>query len=606
MRRRAVFCWAAGLLAAITLSGRAGAQSAEPAPEPRDEGLGLLELHFTPVGRAQIAIWIEDEAGTLLQTVRLTEAVARRGIGNRPGASQMNSGFRWPYGRRLGALPIWASRRASAPGARAWKQVIFQDRTSEGLASRTSDDFSRDDYYCLSFDQSRSTKDALDAVSCASVFNSDKGRFLTEADVANGYSEPYEVPGTREPMSRALPIEALYPPRLDVTDNCGASCNQHADVAQFVAHAREVMPEIDAITMATPVGGMPQVILFELPAGWEPGKYRACLEVNVEGDYNEVWNDRTMPTPRSPLDGWDSWAVGYGYPYRGQPSVVYCADFESGGAEHSVTVADPVGSAGNWSHEDGSYGGLRTMDGMTDDPTAAPGSGADRLQLVEDGYRLKVVVKPPLMCSQDEPPSQIEDLKVDRHSDELNAHQWAELSFRAARDDRGVFRYEVRVSSAPITDEASFMAATPAKEASLEAAELRVPTTVAPGDMIAVEMGGLVPSTHYYVGVRAMDGCTGMGPIAVAELTTTARVFSTVTPCFVATASYGSALASEVSVLRRLRDRHLQNDALGRALVAGYYAVGPALSELLRDHDDLRALTRAALRPLVELARLLQ
>ena len=76
-----------------------------------------MEFRFTPTARAQIALWIEKADGTFMGTVRLTQAVGVRGIGNRPGASQMNSGFRWPYGRRLDALPIWAHRRAAAPGA---------------------------------------------------------------------------------------------------------------------------------------------------------------------------------------------------------------------------------------------------------------------------------------------------------------------------------------------------------------------------------------------------------------------------------------------------------------------------------------------------------
>src|SRR5690606_24544226 len=158
--------------------------------------------------------------GEFLQTVRLTEAVARRGIGNRPGASQMNSGFRWPYGRREGALPIWATRRAHAEGAQLFRRVIFQNRTTEGLASRTSADSTPDNYYCLSFTTTLSRKEALDAVSCASVFSSDKGRFITEADLGAGYAEPYERVGTEEPMMRSLSLHSLYPPRRDV-----APCN---------------------------------------------------------------------------------------------------------------------------------------------------------------------------------------------------------------------------------------------------------------------------------------------------------------------------------------------------------------------------------------------
>jgi hypothetical protein len=177
------------------------------------------------------------------------------------------------------------------------------------------------------------------------------------------------------------------------------------------------------------------------------------------------------------------------------------------------------------------------------------------------------------------------------------------VRFEAAADDAGVFRYDVRVSTTPITDDASFMAAMPAKQATIDAAELRVPTDAAPGEMIQVDMGGLSQQTHYYVAVRAMDACTLMGPIRTAEITTPKRTFATVTPCFVATAAYGSPMAGDVGLLRRVRDRYLLTNDLGRRLVSAYYAVGPSLADVIRDHDDLRALVRAALAPAVGLAR---
>jgi hypothetical protein len=62
-------------------------------------------------------------------------------------------------------------------------------------------------------------------------------------------------------------------------------------------------------------------------------------------------------------------------------------------------------------------------------------------------------------------------------------------------------------------------------------------------------------------------------------VTTTAITFTTVSPCFVATAAYGSPLAAEVGTFRRFRDRHLMTNALGRALVAVYYEVGPDAAE---------------------------
>src|SRR6476469_10817049 len=109
-----------------------------------------IVFNFTPTERAQIAIWIEKPDGTFLSTVGLTQAVSVRGIGNRPGAAQMNSGFHWPYGRREGVLPIWANRRAAAPGAMQFPRIIFQHRP-EGYASRTCEDSTRDSSCCLSF-----------------------------------------------------------------------------------------------------------------------------------------------------------------------------------------------------------------------------------------------------------------------------------------------------------------------------------------------------------------------------------------------------------------------------------------------------------------------
>jgi hypothetical protein len=564
----------------------------------------VLELRFTPTRFAQLAVWLESADGQRFATVRLTEAVARRGIGNRPGASQMNSGFHWPYGRREGVLPVWARRRAATPGARAWNRIIFQDRTSEGLASRTSADQSPDDYYCLSFQRARSSKDALDAVSCATLFSSDKGRFVTEQDVTNGYAEPYEgADGVG--FMRPLSIESLYPPRVDVRRCTGTNgCFDHEDVDQFATHAREVMPEIDAVTMATAVGGVPQEIIFEVPAAWPAGAYRACVEANVEGDYNSNWNDATLPTPRTPASTWDSWAMTFGYPYRGQPSVVYCADIQIGADDPmSFSVSDPAGTSGSWAMDDPSYGELGSMDLMTDDPVNAPGSGADRLLLMDGGDRLQVEVRPPRSCNGDMPPSAVDELIVENHPDELHAHQFARMRFRAANDDHGVHRYDVRVSTEPI-DEATFMQATPAKQATAGAEELQVPTDAA-GGMVSVDMGGLVAATHYFVAVRATDTCAGMGPIRVAEVTTTKRVFATVTPCFIATAAYGSPLAAEIGVLRRFRDRYLMPHGIGRALVEGYYTVGPALAGVITGDESLRSIARWAMTPVVAVAGLL-
>jgi hypothetical protein len=77
-----------------------------------------------------------------------------------------------------------------------------------------------------------------------------------------------------------------------------------------------------------------------------------------------------------------------------------------------------------------------------------------------------------------------------------------------------------------------------------------------------------------------------------------------VTPCFVATAAYGSPLAQEIGALRRLRDRQLSNNVFGRVFVAAYARLGPELAGIIRQHETLRGAARALLAPLVALARL--
>jgi hypothetical protein len=74
--------------------------------------------------------------------------------------------------------------------------------------------------------------------------------------------------------------------------------------------------------------------------------------------------------------------------------------------------------------------------------------------------------------------------------------------------------------------------------------------------------------------------------------------------CFIATAAFGSPLASEVQTLRAVRDRFLLTSVPGRLFIAAYYRISPPLARAIAAHDWLRSATRGVLRPLVWWARL--
>ena len=69
--------------------------------------------------------------------------------------------------------------------------------------------------------------------------------------------------------------------------------------------------------------------------------------------------------------------------------------------------------------------------------------------------------------------------------------------------------------------------------------------------------------------------------------------------CFIATAAYGSYWESNVMTLRQFRDSHLLTNKLGKRFVEAYYKYSPPLADYIAEHDDLRAVVRVGLAPLV-------
>lgn len=67
-------------------------------------------------------------------------------------------------------------------------------------------------------------------------------------------------------------------------------------------------------------------------------------------------------------------------------------------------------------------------------------------------------------------------------------------------------------------------------------------------------------------------------------------------PCFVATVAYGSALAPQLSVLRRFR-----NHCLPKMLVNLYYKVGPYLAQFIKEREAIKRYVRESLTLFVKL-----
>ena len=75
-------------------------------------------------------------------------------------------------------------------------------------------------------------------------------------------------------------------------------------------------------------------------------------------------------------------------------------------------------------------------------------------------------------------------------------------------------------------------------------------------------------------------------------------------PCYIATATYGTPLDKNIDVLRDFRDDVLMTNPIGEAFVSTYYGTSPPIADALRENDGLRTVTRFTLiTPLVYLSK---
>jgi hypothetical protein len=522
-------------------------------------------LDFGP----QIAVWIEDAKGTLIDTLMVTNATAVWGIGNRPGYWRFPSNWRFPYGKRKMVLPVWAHARG-----RLYDTLLMQD--DDGVNKRElwlgfhEEVSSPDPYYCLSFRPASWVLDAetVDAISCPTgVFNSAKGRFSP--------SEP----------------KSYYPPRNDLTkvtpNDCDFARMQPCPGTSASKFAE--LNDLDVVASATPPYGRVFTGIWTVPAELADGNYSLALEVNKEFDTNTFHTHDSFVDSQLPDNGLKD--------NFGQPSVVFKVPFHLDRSKPVQATAMDMAGYGDW---DGETGGLHPPDATI---SSTPGSGQGRLLVIPSPAiaggqpvqgRLHVVTELPTRPEEciGLPADNGRIARVEIPMDSVTATE-AEVSFIEAAD-RGmsVEQYEIRYREGESMTPETFRQSTPAAS----------PMPGAPGGRATIKLIGLKPATNYIVGVRARGGCVMEGPLSVAPFSTHRLVFTQLSGCFVATAAYGSALEPQVESLRRARDQLRARSGFGAAAVGIYERSSPPLAALLRETEAGRALIRAAISPLSALA----
>ena len=543
----------------------------QPDPiDPTKDGKAIDRLDLGP----QIAVWLQSADGsTFVDTLMVTNQVAARGIGNRPGLSNFVSSPKFPYGKRQMALPVWAHAQG-----KLYPTVVFQDVDTSGNHNACSGEArigfheacsSPEPYYCRPL----AANEIVDAITCPSaLFNS-----------SNGHFDP------------TLP-QSYYPPRNDLGSNPASFISRDCDLVSDSISTCTVdsetysgMNALDAVAQATPAYGAPYSGTWAIPAALAAGDYAVWVEVNKEFDSNSANNATNHPSVQD--TGLSSYGLSGNF---GQPSVVYKAPIRLDGTTINATgTTDQIEGYSDWT---GASGTIIPRDATI--TTGVPGSGEGRLMEIQSTAgtgRVLVTLEgcTPVVCDPPPPaPGMVSNLRVEPV--DVTATTAIVRFSNASASGATVSGYEIRY----VATEATTLTPDEFSQATRVAqVQPGLPSTDA-----IFSLDSLKPSTHYLVGIRSQGPCMGTSDIALTAFVTPAQKFTQLSGCFVATAAYGSDMEPEVAALRALRDSVRPQSGLVAAVVDLYYRSGPAAAAVISRSDTARTLARRLLAPAAELA----
>jgi hypothetical protein len=115
------------------------------------------------------------------------------------------------------------------------------------------------------------------------------------------------------------------------------------------------------------------------------------------------------------------------------------------------------------------------------------------------------------------------------------------------------------------------------------------------------DLAGLAGGVITFSGSRLDRHVFGTGVVAPVRIDPV-HVAPAPNGCFIATAAFGTPLAEEVEILRRLRDEYLLTNEAGQRFVAFYYRHSSAVARFIREREWAKKAVRIALWPLVKVA----